>query len=622
MSADVKRYQISLTGMTVDYLAGTSCMQGDEEPKVRAELSALRRWKNGTEAGKVSFETLAWLVEYLHTWTEAADNRETPGEERAAAAAFKKISAIYEKAKEEGGDVTDSKTETAPFKVKDVRGDIRIGATHSGGTPHALKEVDANGRNVPYCPTRTKDPIRSWGPAHEVNGKLDLCVKCAKVVPTGAVTVTEEEIAIPGLGRTATKTIITPVDGTTEEKAEEPMAAPAKKTAAKKTAAKKTASSDGPKVMEEETQKAAADEIRADIERLSSLTAEGKEDAVKELAEEITKKTNAITGSGAAAVKAKLRADKEKAVKDAQAAKKTAAKKPSTEVANLATKDFMKAEGVPELIKVSADLVKDIAANEFNGAYRLSEHLLGMRLAIVDEDGDPNLKGNAQQSRSAAEKMWNSVLDELPPKGENEDADVIRDSIGQVKKQQRNAMQDVLVNYVRWLDTETPKDEEEAAKLAKERGRFKNALEMFPEGHEIEVEQDGKPVRRPILWSERVYDYYDAKGKTFAKSRMTRAEEASQRRALNAGRRKEIAAAVEAGEISEEEAQETLNPGVHEKTPGEKRATWVEKTQNAWAAHAKEIAKLESEEEREEAFEVLAAMIPELRKALKKVRDA
>jgi hypothetical protein len=91
-------------------------------------------------------------------------------------------SAPQDNNKETGGRTMAAKK----LKLKDVRGDIRIGQpVGTNGALHALKpEVDANGRNVAYCPTKFKTPIRSFGPAMEQKPELELCAGCSKVVAT------------------------------------------------------------------------------------------------------------------------------------------------------------------------------------------------------------------------------------------------------------------------------------------------------------------------------------------------------------------------------------------------------------------------------------------------------
>ncbi|WP_369189084.1 hypothetical protein [Streptomyces sp. R08] len=466
----------------------------------------------------------------------------------------------------------------AKLKLSEVRGDVPVGsATGSNGTVHAIKDVDENGRNVAYCPTKMKTPIRRWGAAMDQNPNLDLCAGCSKVVPTGPVQVTATNVEIPGLGRTVAAKVITPVDAdTTTEKTE------------KDTMAAKT-------TMDKAAQDKAAEQIRADIERLPSLIAEGKDDSAKELTEAISKAIPTITGTGAAAIKAKLRAEATKAEKDAKKAKadKDKADKPaSKEVEVKGTQDFMKAEGVPDRITAAAEKVKEVAAQKFARGKEVAEAIFDIRTHILDKDEDPDLTARSDQAKKAATKVYDTVLEGLPEEGTNETADIIREAIGDIKKDVRNAMTDVVVGYVRALDQDTPETLEE-------RKRFTKALEAHP---------GLKP-------SEAIIKYYEEAGK--ALPTQTRAEIAKATREKKAIERKKVEEAVKAGELSEEEAAATLSGGDEEKTPKEIRAAFVKRMTNSFKKQVKEIRAIESAEEQEEALDELTSLISALRKELK-----
>ncbi|MBB1251852.1 hypothetical protein [Streptomyces alkaliterrae] len=469
------------------------------------------------------------------------------------------------------------------LKLSEVRGDVRVGSAGTGtGAIHAIKDVDADGRNVPYCPTRTKTPLRSWGQAHEQKPHLELCIKCSKLVPTGPVEIAEEQVSIPGLNRTVTRRVAKPVTGTAEEKTEtDAMAA--------KNAPMKKAE-----------QEKAAEEIRADIERLRSLIAEGKDDSAKELAEGINAAIPKITGTGAAAIKAKLRAEAEKAEKDAKKAKADAKKptdakgsKKDPEIVVKGTQDFMKAEGVPDRIVAAAEKVKEVAAQKFARGKEVAEAIFDIRTHILDKDDDPDLTARSDQAKKAASAVYDAVLKGLPEEGTDETADIIREAIGDIKKDVRNAMTDVVVGYVRALDQETPETLEE-------RKRFAKALDAYP---------DLKP-------SEAVFKHYEEAGKALPKQ--TRAEIAKATREKKALERKKVEDAVKAGELSEEEAAETLGGGTtEEKSPKEKRAAYLQRMKNSWKKHVKEIKAIENAEEQEEALDELTALLSTLRKELK-----
>ncbi|WP_461005538.1 hypothetical protein [Streptomyces capparidis] len=472
----------------------------------------------------------------------------------------------------------------AKLKLSEVRGNVQIGsATGSGGVPHAIKETTESG-NIPYCSVKLKNPLRSWGPATDQNPNLELCAACSKVVPTGPVAVSVENSKIPEPGRSIPATVTTPVDADTNEE----------KTEKDTMAAKAT--------MLKEAQDKAAEEIRADIERLPSLIAEGKDDSAKELADQITTAIQAITGTGAAAIKAKLRAEFQKTKSDAEKAKAEKAKAKAEKAAPvvLATQDFMKVEGVPNRIAAAADKVRKVAGEKFARGKEVAEAIFDIRTHILDKDGDPDLTARSDQAKKAATKVYDTVLEGLPEEGTDENADIIREAIGDIKKDVRNAMTDVLVGYVRSLDT-TPDDPEELKVVEAERARFKKALEAFP---------DMKP-------SDAINAYYEKAGK--ALPTQTRAEIARANREKKALERKKIEEAVAAGEISPEEAEATLSADgkEEEKSPRELRAEWVKKTEKAFKRQIKAIAALEDPAEQEEALDELTALLTAMRKELK-----
>ncbi|MDX2390196.1 hypothetical protein NJL88_08975 [Streptomyces sp. DK15] len=207
--------------------------------------------------------------------------------------------AVNEETNEEAGNMT-----TGKLKLSEVRGDIMIGATGGySGTPHALKLT--GDKWAPYCPTKAKVPFKSWGQAHEQNGKLELCVKCSALVETGPVEMVVETVSIPGLDREikVRRTLAVPTDRETP-----------------KTETEEKEVTMAVKTMDKAAQAKAEQEIRAGIERVVSLIAERKHDSAKELMEELNKDRAKITGTGAAGIKATLRADQEKAVETAAAA--------------------------------------------------------------------------------------------------------------------------------------------------------------------------------------------------------------------------------------------------------------------------------------------------------------
>ncbi|MFD9904800.1 hypothetical protein [Streptomyces sp. NPDC059063] len=504
---------------------------------------------------------------------------------------------------------------TGKLKLSEVRGDIRVGSvTGSAGTIHAIKETDASGRNVPYCPTRSKTPLRSWGAAHEQKPTLELCIKCSKLVPTGPVEITEEKVEIPGLGKTVTRRVATPVTGTTEANKETEAVAAT--------------------TMNKAAQDKAVEEINASLERLRSLITEGKEDAAKELQAEIKTAIELITGRGAAGIKASLRADAGKTMEDAKKAKKAADKgtkdgkgtkaadkaAKGKEVANLATTDLSKVQALPALYQLGFTRIVEAAKRRTAQGSDVAEVLIYIRSNILDKDGDPDLAVKQQITRDAASKLYNDLEKSLPEKGENSEADEVRDALEGIKNDARRATRTVTVEYVRKLDVEPdPKSEtyeDDKKVLEAERGKYKNALEMFPADYMVEdrnqvgdliLDKDGNTTQRPIKWSERIFDYYEAKKKPIA--RTTRSEQNAQERRAKAARVKELEAAVKAGEISQEEADASLAEAPKENDP-------IKRLKSAFERQINEAKRLEDEDAKATRKDELIGLLAEIRKEL------
>ncbi|MFE9256516.1 hypothetical protein [Streptomyces sp. NPDC006879] len=477
-------------------------------------------------------------------------------------AAEAQIAAEAETTKNEGARVA------GKLKLSEVRGDVLIGSLPGSGTPHAIRQQ--NGENVPYCPLVPKSPVRSWGQAHEQKPDLELCARCSKVVPTGPVEIVEEQISIPGLNKTVTRRVAKPVTGTTEEKTEkDAMAA---------------------KTMDKAAQEKKAEEIRADIERLPSLIAEGKDDSAKELMESIGKAIPSITGTGAAAIKAKLRAEAEKAEKDATKAKadKEKADKPASKEVAVSKETTLEATlkdtVIQDLVKKGQEQVKTLAVSKFKGGHQIAEIILDIRTQILNKNGHPDLNAETDAAKKNTTKVFDGLLEGLPEEGEDEAADAIRAEVDSIKKSYRNAIKDVRALYLRSLDNSP----EEAKKYA-------YALEAHP---------DKKP-------SEAVAEFHGYELRT-------RAEIAKADRERKALEKKKVEDAVKAGELSEEEAAEALSEGgTEEKTPKEMRAAFVKRMTNSFKKQVKEIKAIEDAAEQEEALDELTVLLSALRKELK-----
>ncbi|WP_424213185.1 hypothetical protein ACN20G_14465 [Streptomyces sp. BI20] len=290
---------------------------------------------------------------------------------------------------------------TAKLKLSEVRGDVMVGATNGGKMPHALKLVDGPDGALwaPYCGTKAKTPFRSWGAAHEQKGPdLELCIKCSALVETGPVEILEETVTIPGLDRAIkVKTAVavpleTPETGTTNtEEKEATMAA---------------------KTMDKAAQDKAAEDVRASIERIPSLAAEGKGDAVTELAAEIKTAINKITGTGAAGVKATLKAELTKAEEAAKEAAKTA---PKAEVASLETQNWEDIPGAEEKVSAAAKRIGDALVHNIKFsrlAREIADTKMELAVGFTNKHGDPDIMFAGDSLKNAFRKMTTDALAE------------------------------------------------------------------------------------------------------------------------------------------------------------------------------------------------------------------
>ncbi|MFC9651451.1 hypothetical protein [Streptomyces sp. NPDC056937] len=446
---------------------------------------------------------------------------------------------------------------TAKLKMSEVRGDVAVGVAQGGATVHALKLE--GGKNVPLCPTRPKNGLRHMGLAHEQKPDLELCMKCSAIVPTGPVTVTKEQVSIPGLDRTVIRKVVRPVNDTdtTTEEEEAPVMAENTTTA--------------------DPRDAQVEEIRASIERLPSLLEADNAEGAEELNGEIETAIAGLGGKGVAALRKTLRAERDKALAAGEEAK--AAKTPSAEIVNLETKELD--DNGKALIQKGIDKVKELAVNKFQGGHAIAEIVLDIRLGITTKNGYPDISADTDLGKKVGGALiFDDILAGLPEEGEDEASDAIRAEIGSIKKSARNAMQDVKVRYVRSLDNSP----EEAKKF----------------GYALEAHPDKKP-------SEAVFTFHGIQS-------LTRAEQAKQARELKAAEKEKTRLAIEAGELSEEEAEALSSDG--EKSEKEKRTETSNKLKKTALKLISDVKGIEDEEEKDEALEALTVLFADLRKAL------
>lgn len=343
------------------------------------------------------------------------------------------VSAPHDNDRNEGGTTMAAKK----LKLKDVRGDIRIGsATGSNGTMHALRfATDEKGRNLSYCRTTFKTPLRSFGPAMDQKPELELCAGCSKVVPTGEVVVTHERVKVPGLNVTVNQKKITPVEG--DEEGENMP--PKKKTAAAKPAQDVDALiSDVHGLVD--TMKGAAD-----VETVDSLAG----DAEKITATLPTAKRNPLRKAVNDAKKARLAElnPEPETGTDVERVHSRSGANPAADVAE----DFNAIEGVPELIKEGVKYFSqgvDLGLKLTNVGEKTAHTMLAMRQKIINPVTKlPDLMADTKTAKNAAAELYALARKAIA------DDDVERQGAhNSLVRATQNKSSDVLVDWLRAFD--------------------------------------------------------------------------------------------------------------------------------------------------------------------------
>jgi hypothetical protein len=376
---------------------------------------------------------------------------------------------------------------TKKLKLKDVRGDVRIGsATGSGGTLHALKpELDADGRNVAYCSTKFKTPLRSFGPAMELKPEEDLCAGCSKVVPTGDVVVTEEPVQVPGLDITVTRKNITPVDADgaykaafesaraqgadhaeAADRAQEARDAHNKgenMPAAKKTAEKPEPTQDVDALISKVHEHVDAIKV-ADTADAAEANAGQAEDIIAKLP---TNKRTALRKTVADAKKARLAELKpepaaapstEVAVPAGNKPHSRSGANPAPDVAD----DFYQYDGVKKLVTDGVKLFNeglDLGLKLGNVGEKLAHTILDVRTRIPNPDADnlPDLMADRKTTKNAASEIYDTVKKSIA----DDDVDRLTAHASMVRASQ-NKMSDVVVE---WLESFDGPDRDESRRI-------------------------------------------------------------------------------------------------------------------------------------------------------------
>ncbi|MEG8276386.1 hypothetical protein [Streptomyces sp. AHA2] len=363
------------------------------------------------------------------------------------------------------------------LKLKDVRGDVRIGAVPGADAIHALRnDVDERGRNLPMCTVRTKAPIQYWGPAMDQKPELELCAGCSKVVPTGDVIVTEEPVQVPGLDLTVTQKKITPVEDGAEaaytaafesaralgadhaEAADrasaardahnkgENMPAAAKKTAAKKAEAPATDTAETNDV------DGTISDVHATIDQIKAIEpgSEGAFTQASKLKSEAEDKIRQLP----TAKRNTLRADLNAAFK--VVADQKPADAPSTEVAVRGSAevadDFYQYDGVKKLVTDGVKYLTeglDLGLKLGNVGQKLAHTILDVRTRIPNPDANdlPDLMADRKTTKNAAAEIYEQAKKGIA----DDDVERLAAHASLVRASQ-NKMSDVLVEWLESFD--------------------------------------------------------------------------------------------------------------------------------------------------------------------------
>lgn len=257
------------------------------------------------------------------------------------------------------------------------------------------------------------------------------------------------------------------------------------------------------------------EEIRANIERVRSLSEAENFASADELAKETETLISSIKGAGSIAIRKEWRAQ----LSEAGKAKTAEVAKVHEGTVVLETQDPYSVEGARELVsKGAADLTEGVRLQlkTTDMAHRTAETLFAVRLKMSDKNGAPDLGARGAGSRKAAADLYGTVGQSL------EDTFANRQAVKKLMRSVQYQMSDVVVKYVRSLDT----NPEEFAKYG--------------------VAKEAHPEASP---SDAVFAYY---GLTKESQSEVGARREAEKRALAAGARQ----AIESGSAAEGDEDE------------------------------------------------------------------
>jgi hypothetical protein len=334
---------------------------------------------------------------------------------------------------------------------------------------------------------------------------------------------------------------------------------------------------------EQSPEEATMAQIQANIERARSLAEAENTEGLAELDKETKALISSLPRGGKtpdgktwAGFKAKAGQDFRQA---AAAQPKTDG--PSKAVATKAeaapdvTTDYTMTEGVKEIVDKGAALVREGVQLHVKGAQTaraIAGMLLDTRRRIVTKDGVPDLKAHTQAARNASTDMYAAAEKVLAE--ESGDTEHAKALVRKLSQAVRNQMSDVLVGYVKELDTASEEWAEHYGAVAK----------AHPE----------------LTPSEAVFKFYDI-------NPVSRRELAAQRQAERSTKLAELEAAAKSGDAeAAEEAEELKAKTVQERIAGD-----IQTAEKALKAAVKAAAELSDEDKnalKAKAAELLALL--------------
>lgn len=204
------------------------------------------------------------------------------------------------------------------------------------------------------------------------------------------------------------------------------------------------------------------DQVRANIERAHSLSAEGNADALAELRTETETLISGLSGKGSIARKKELRDAMKEVPEPAE---------PEDVSGEVVQRGYEQYEGVTDLIYLGAERIAEgvrLSLKTSEVAREGAQVLFDIWRRIPNKDGDPDIMGTSQDARDAAAALYRKA-------GEGfEDSDETRAALARLQRSVQYHRSQVRTDYLRMLDSDS-------AEAKAERSRFAGILNSKPE---------------------------------------------------------------------------------------------------------------------------------------------